>query len=449
MNIFSALIIAIVTTIILLSSLGNLIFLKSEEVKEREIFQKAKNFYEVLKRIEKIEASNFLHEHFLGLSNVSIKNGILSIELEGKRFNFFIGYGFEETEIKNKGRYCILKIAEKLKVFSCEEYFLEEIGECNVLKCKLNSRDCLGPNKMCIGDGFCNTFIKENCKNSIDCDCRNLGSNYICCPENPNSDEKGCLKLESKKKKGEECYCSEECEENLECNPVASTFTSYRKACCEKGKVWNGSECIAIKKFRIVFVPISYGRDEFDKFKSDAEDIYKVFLKVSPFRECPNPSERVEAYYIDPKDCNPSCPSVCFDEIFRCVQNSPYKDNYDIIHGVCKAGKCAAQWGFCGIAVLNGIFFFPVSQSDYVCHIGNHWTPLHEIGHTFGLNHIDFICDSPDYACLPPNAEDCHRPSNEKQYDLMTYCPFRDRYGPAGYAHIKSILKSMKYLEGC
>jgi len=310
MNIFSALLIAIVTAIILLSSLGNLIFLKSEEVKEKEIFQRAKNFYETLKRIEKIEANNFFHEYFLGLSNVSIKNGILSIELEGKKFNFFIGYDFDEAEIKNKGRYCILKIAEKVKVFSCEEYLFEDVGECNVLKCKLKSRDCLGPNKMCIGDGFCNTFIKENCKNSIDCDCKNLGSNYICCPENPNSDEKGCLKLESKKKKGEECYCNEECEENLECNLVDPSFTSYKKACCEKGKSWNGKECVEILKFCPSdtpcknFWPAHEGTLLFINEPNYACDLFEI---CHPF------TQRIaeEAYNCCRNECSGDCHSYC------------------------------------------------------------------------------------------------------------------------------------------
>jgi hypothetical protein len=44
------------------------------------------------------------------------------------------------------------------------------------------------------------------------------------------------LYLANKKKKGEECYCDNECEENLKCNPVAPSFTSYKKHAAKRGK---------------------------------------------------------------------------------------------------------------------------------------------------------------------------------------------------------------------
>ena len=244
MNVFSILIIGIFTTIIIFTAISNILYFQSKEIKEEEIYLKAKNFYEILTRIEKIQAKYFFKEHFLGISNVSIKNNILKIEIDGKNFYFFVTSNFSETEIINKGRYCIVKENGKITIYACSDYALRPTGECDVLKCKENSIDCIGPKQICIGDGYCNIYIKENCKNSIDCDCKNLGSEYICCPENPNSDERGCLKVDVKKKKGEECYCNEECEANLECNPVAPSFTYYKKACCEKGKIWNGRECI-------------------------------------------------------------------------------------------------------------------------------------------------------------------------------------------------------------
>ena len=424
---------------------------QSEETKKAEIKAEAERIASLAYKISKDPSQYMQYCLFTLLSNITVENGLLRYESGNYKFAIIVPKEIENSQIFETTKVCFVKKDGKIALS-------KEAGNCNldriceIDECKVNCPDCYGPNNNCLNDNFCNLNIGENCKNSLDCPCRNFGQNYVCCPENPSSNKYGCLYLPNKKGKGEECYCDDECSSSLRCNPVDPSFTSYKKACCEEGKSWNGSECItikSIKKFRIVFVPISYERDEFDKFKSDAENIYEAFLQVAPFRECPNPSERVEAYYIDPKDCSPSCPSQCFDEIFKCVQNSPYRDKYDIIQGICKTGKCVNQWGFCGISLLNGISFWPISQDDYICHLNHRWSPLHEMGHTFGLNHIDSICDEPADACLPPNGEDCQRPSNEKQYFLMTYCPIRYRFGPAGYAHIKSILNSMKYLEGC
>jgi hypothetical protein len=310
MNIFSILIIGIFTTIIIFTAISNILYFQSKEIKEEEIYLKAKNFYEVLTRIEKIQAKYFFKEHFLGISNVSIKNNILKIEIDGKIFYFFVSSNFSETEIINKGRYCIVKENGKITIYACSDYALRPTGECDVLKCKENSIDCIGPKQICIGDGYCNIYIKENCKNSIDCDCKNLGSEYICCPENPNSDEKGCLKVDVKKKKGEECYCDEECEANLECNPVAPSFTSYKKACCEKGKIWNGSECVEMLTFCPLdtpckkFWPAHEGTLLFINEKNYACDLFEV---CHPFTQ----KIAEEAYNCCKNECNGDCHGYC------------------------------------------------------------------------------------------------------------------------------------------
>jgi len=310
MNIFSILLIGIFSLILILVGISNLFLLKSQEISERETFLKVKNFYETLLRIEKIPSQYFYKEYFLGTSNVSIQNGILSIEINGKIYNFLISKNFEEKEIKNVGRYCIVKENEKVSIYPCSEYLSRITGECDVLKCKGNSVDCIGPKSICIGDRVCNTFIKENCENSIDCDCKSLGSNYICCPENPNSNERGCLKIDAKKKKGDECYCSEECEANLECSPVFPTFTLYKKACCEKGKKWNGSECVEFFSFCLSDTPC---KNFWPAHEGNLLSINEPNYACDLFEVCHPYTQRIaeEAYSCCKNECNGDCHSYC------------------------------------------------------------------------------------------------------------------------------------------
>lgn len=44
-------------------------------------------------------------------------------------------------------------------------------GICTPKKCHTCALDCEGPNEICLGDGYCDSIIGENCANSPDCSC--------------------------------------------------------------------------------------------------------------------------------------------------------------------------------------------------------------------------------------------------------------------------------------
>lgn len=243
MNLISIIIISFLIGIIIFSSVQNFLFYFSKEIEKKIEEEKVKNFIELIKKISKISTEYFYTQYFLGLSNLIVKDNIIKINIENRNYSFFLDFNVEETEIYKASKYCILKDFEKIKIFNCDYPINISNNFCEIEECKLESKECKGPNPICIGDGYCNRFIGENCRNSIDC--IEDSKEKVCCPEDPNSDEKGYT---IRKNRGEECFCDNQCSGNLKCNPVASGFKKYNKACCEEGKYWNGSECIDEEK---------------------------------------------------------------------------------------------------------------------------------------------------------------------------------------------------------
>ncbi|MCK4429020.1 MAG: hypothetical protein KAU95_01490, partial [Candidatus Aenigmarchaeota archaeon] len=113
---------------------------------------------------------------------------------------------------------------------------------CTAEECLIDCEDCYGPDILCTWDVTCNPFIGETCANSPECDCKLVNPEFVCCIENPNSDERGCTAGGLSKR--EECFCADECATDLMCNPTTSDFTDYKKACCPLGKSWDGTDCV-------------------------------------------------------------------------------------------------------------------------------------------------------------------------------------------------------------
>ena len=217
---------------------------QSSETKKAEVRAEAERIASLAYKISK-DPSNYL-QYCLStfLSNITIENGLLKYESGNYKFTFLVPQNIENFQLLETTKVCFVKKENKV-ILSGEIQTCNFNGICEIEECKVDCPDCYGPNNLCINDNFCNPKIGENCRNSLDCSCKFFGLNYICCPENPLANKLGCLYLSDEKKKGQECYCDEECEVNLKCNPVDPSFTAYKNACCEEGRSWNGKECIS------------------------------------------------------------------------------------------------------------------------------------------------------------------------------------------------------------
>lgn len=176
----------------------------------------------------------------ISLSNISIKNGILTYEKNGMKFSFFVPITVNESRLIETTSICIIKSGRTVNLFS-EKPICNLDNVCTLEECKWDCLDCYA-DQICYGDGICNKLIGENCKNSVDCSC----GNKKCCPSSKDADDNGCSKIFDLDK-GQECWCSNQCKSGLECNFVVPGFMSFQKACCEQGKSWNGSECIVVE----------------------------------------------------------------------------------------------------------------------------------------------------------------------------------------------------------
>ncbi len=181
----------------------------------------------------------------ISLSDLKIEQGYLTFRQGGKESFYPIPKEANNVDLKEIASVCFVHLANG------EIYISEELPDCDMNtictadECLENCPDCYGPNLICIGDGFCNPDIGENCLNSVDCICNASGSSPTCCPEDPYSDESGCVDdTRLNMSKGEECFCDNECNTTLTCNPTDTTFYGYNKACCEPGKSWNGTDCV-------------------------------------------------------------------------------------------------------------------------------------------------------------------------------------------------------------
>lgn len=207
-----------------------------------------------------------------------------------------------------------------------------------------------------------------------------------------------------------------------------------------------GSNCE--KGFPIIYIPLNYGQNEFDIFRSNSEEFFTDFaVEYAPSKECSDPLSVFQTYYLDPSKCMAGCSNPCTDcinVVVDCVINN-YQDvindasDYMIV-GVCKDSSCSAGGMICGCSIL----FSRVAVDNSLCGSDS---GAHEMGHSVGFNHVDHICDDPAGACQGINAGDCSDPN--KQQDLMTYCKLtRSRFGNIAYDYLKNTIFK-DYLVGC
>ncbi len=322
--------------------------------------------------------------------------------------------------------------------------------------------DCMGgfgTKTPCCGNNNCDQDIGENCGAcSKDCPgggvtCAGLltgsipaGQDAICCPEGDSSDDYGCGVYSVGLSEGQSCSCSSQCSIGLECQQSTDPAALPGNYCCPSGKLWNGTQCIIPDVFDLVFVPINWGPNDFDSFKSVADTALNHFMTRSPFRECPDPQSKVKVYYIDPKDCQVgSCNDHCTDCISKarqCVINNGLGGVYDRFAAITRAssnGGCAGNIPNDGESTHAN---WPIANS-------------HELGHTLGLGHLR--CGVPARAgpCRPTyvNIADCSDPEEPTGIFIMDYCQPMEKYGPAGYNFMKTEYDNRgglaKWLDGC
>ncbi len=222
------------------------------------------------------------------------------------------------------------------------------------------------------------------------------------------------------------------------------------------------------KAFDIVFVPLGFREDEFGLFREKAEFIYNDFLKKSPFKECSDGKQRVNMYLLNPNNCELSeCTNYCNDCITNarnCVINTDYGRIYDRVLAINK-GMNFEPSGCPDSSVVIGCRNGDGMSIDYRCQEYG----VHELGHSFGLKHIDvcglkeaescgLLCRPNDipynpvsgkYECVGPNANDCFEP--DRLSFIMDYCDPFDKFGPSGYNFIKSDTTQglSNWLTGC
>src|SRR3989338_7531831 len=200
----------------------------------------------------------------------------------------------------------------------------------------------------------------------------------------------------------------------------------------------------------IVFVPLGFTEEEINSYYQSAKFVYDDFLAKSPFKDCPNGRERVNAYFIRPKDCqNKKCDNFCGNCITNakeCAISNGFEPIFDVVVGITIAQN-KGVWGCrpSGAKVLS---------ADYArSQVG-----IHEFGHRFGLGHIDLCeapggkecsgCDLGDDICnSEPNSADC----NQDISYIMDYCDGYNKFGPSAYNYLKTdrVYGLAKWLEGC
>jgi hypothetical protein len=382
---FFLLVSLILVGVIFFSVFQTYILTQTEEVKKAEAQSEMEKIASLAYKISKDPSAYFQYCFSIPFSNVTIEDGILRFETKNYKFSTLLPSNIENSKLIGTTKVCIVKKDDKIIISGGAEG-CNFNGVCEAEECKLNCPDCYGPNNLCLNDNFCNPDIGENCRNSADCSCNTFGLNYICCPENPSANKLGCLYLSDKKKKGQECYCDEECDVNLKCNPVDSSFTSYKKACCEEGKSWNGSECIETKPkqvYIVALVPAFY--NDLNKFKERAEFIKSFTEQVLPFREKPGSL----IILIGEKNC-PIADEFDVSTLIKCGNELAQKKGYpnaNIVGGI--LGKCVGSCDEGGAFTVPGAGFF-IHGFNLCLKVGcpsitDAVSTPHEIGHNFKL----------------------------------------------------------------
>jgi hypothetical protein len=218
------------------------IFGELKTTKEDMYKAEAEGIVSLIQRTTSEQGNYFYYFKEISLSNVSVKNGVLNYQKDNLKFLYTLPKEVKESDLTDVSSVCVLKKNGTIELLEkCPKCNMDSI--CSPDECKENCQDCYGPSSVCVGDGYCNKPIGESCENSIaDCPC----TSGVCCPPSSDSDNHGCSNIKNVPK-GNECWCSSQCESGLDCDPTAPNFAQYKKACCTPGKGWNGTDCVEIE----------------------------------------------------------------------------------------------------------------------------------------------------------------------------------------------------------
>jgi hypothetical protein len=208
--------------------------------KEKMYQTESQEIVSLIERSTSEQGPYFYYFREISFSNVSVKNKILTYQKGSYKFSYPVPKEVVDSDLENVTSICVLKKTGEIKLLDkCPKCNMDSV--CSQDECKEDCPDCYGPSSICVGDGFCNKGIGENCENSVDCKCQGL-----CCPTSPDSDNNGCTSI-GNIERSKQCWCNSQCQSGLECNPTAPTFSSYPKACCDPHKGWNGTDCVNIE----------------------------------------------------------------------------------------------------------------------------------------------------------------------------------------------------------
>lgn len=253
----------------------------------------------------------------------------------------------------------------------------------------------------------------ENCRTAPE---RCTSDTGICCPEYGEDygmeyvDTSGYTTIMDQEK-GENCSCTNQCVDELNCNPTTDNFTDYPNACCPSGKSWDGTECVEMDQFILVLANIdSPGSFDYDEFKQQAEQHGEFFKDVYPLQECP---ETVKVKILE-ETCD--IDNVCnilandmtpFYDLRSCIEDQV--DEYNVGTGI-SLSDILCPPGLLGASLNIGVNFA----------VDDPPVTAHEIGHEYGLNdeYLD-VCSAIEQTgqapggVVPPWDSNCL----EEQYD--------------------------------
>jgi len=208
--------------------------------KEKMYQTESQEIVSLIERSTSEQGPYFYYFREISFSNVSVKNKVLTYQKGSLKFLYPVPKEVEDSVLENVTSICVLKKTGDIKLLDkCPKCNMDSL--CSQDECREDCPDCYGPNPICVGDGFCNKGIGENCESSIDCPCSGL-----CCPASPDSNSNGCSNI-GNIERSKQCWCTSQCQSGLECNPTAPTFSSYPKACCDPHKGWDGTDCVNIE----------------------------------------------------------------------------------------------------------------------------------------------------------------------------------------------------------